>query len=192
MVDHVIEDIKTKLTATLEWLLVSDAGRTFPLANSELEIDARGGRVFFEYTDDTGFHSRRVRSIGEADGEIEIDVTRLRGGRERLRLLPRTSAAELSLAIEIARLKRANEVAAAIAEIMPGSELFRVSLDKKRGRVAKVVLRSRGGRWSLFVADVKDTMTHAALTASAVLLLERLRSRRKDPLQHITIEAFGR
>src|SRR5690606_12407733 len=192
MVDHVIEDIKTKLTATLEWLLVSDAGRTFPLANSELEIDARGGRVFFEYTDDTGFHSRRVRSIGEADGEIEIDVTRLRGGRERLRLLPRTSAAELSLAIEIARLKRANEVAAAIAEIMPGSELFRVSLDKKRGRVAKIIFRSRGGRQSFFLTDVTETMTHEALTSAAMLLLEKLRIRKKDPIAHITIAAVGR
>lgn len=192
MVETLTESVKTKLAATFEWLLISDAGRTFPLVNSEIEFESRRGALFFEYTDDTGFHSRRVREITESDGEIEIDVTRLRGGNEKLRLLPRTPAAELSLAIEIARLKRANEVAAAIAEIMPGSELFRVSLDKKRGRLAKIVFRSRGGRQSLFIADVTETMTHESLTSAALLLIEKLRPRKKDPIEHITIAAFGR
>ncbi len=192
MVEQPDESVKTRLAATFEWLLINGAGRTFPLVNSEMEFVRRGSGLFFEYTDDKGFHSRRVRSATETEGEIEIEVTRLRGDDEKLRLLPRTPAAELSLAIEIARLKRANEIAAAIAEIMPGTELFRVSLDKKRGRLAKIVFRSRGGRLSLFVADVTDTMTHEALTASAMLLLEKLRSRKKDPIEHITIAAFGR
>jgi hypothetical protein len=192
MVENLAESIRTTVAATLEWLLVNDAGRTFPLRNSEIEFDDRREALFFEFTDDKGFHSRRVRSINESDGEIEIDVAGMRGRGEKLRLLPRTSAAELSLAIEIARLKRANEIAAAIAEVMPGSELFRVSLDKKRGRLAKIAFRSRGGRQSLFIADVTETMTHEALTSAALLLLEKLRIRKKDPIGHIVIAAFGR
>src|SRR5690606_15574795 len=98
MVETLDESAKTKLAGTFEWLLINDAGKTFPLVNAEIEFESRRGALFFEYTDDTGFHSRRVRAIAEADGGIEIEVTRLRGGNEKLRLLPRTPAAELSLA----------------------------------------------------------------------------------------------
>ncbi len=184
------KEVAAVIASRFEWLLVSEAGRTFPLDTTEIEIEESRGSLRFEYTDDTGFHSRRVERFRLDQNELEIVVKSGRGTKpETLRLIPRTAAAELNLEIELARLRRANEIAAAVESALPGNKLFRVSLDGQRGRIAKIILKTRSGSQTVVIADVTGTMTHESLTSSALLLLEKLRRRKKDPVREITIAA---
>jgi hypothetical protein len=93
------------------------------------------------------------------------------------------------LEIEVARLRKANEIASAVEAAMPGQKLTRVALDKKRGRFAKMILKGRSGSQTIVVADVTGTMTHESLTSTALLQLAKLRVRKKDPIKDITIAA---
>ena len=184
------KEISDAIGASFEWLLVNEAGRTFPLNNTEIEIENGRGSLRFGYTDDKGFHLRRIVQFKENVGEIEITlVGSAKVKTETLRLIPRTAAAELSLDIELARLKKANDIAQAVEAAIPDQKLSRVSLDKKRGRIAKMILKGRNASQTVVIADVTGTMTHESLTSTALLQLEKLRVRKKDPVKEIAFAA---
>jgi len=184
------KEISEAVASRFEWLLVNEAGRTFPLNNTEIEIETGRGSVRFGYTDDTGFHLRRIEQFRKNESELHFDVKGARQTNfETLRLIPRTAAAELSLEVELARLRKANETAALVEAAIPGQKLVRVSLDKQRGRIAKIILKAKSGSQAIVIADVTGTMTHESLTSSALLQLERLRDRKKDPVNEISIAA---
>ena len=91
------EELRERLAATQEWLLVREEGRTFPLLASEIEISDSEGKRHFGFLDDKGFHSWRLNDAEVRGTELAIDVAgAFASGQEVFRLVPRTPAAELA------------------------------------------------------------------------------------------------
>jgi hypothetical protein len=54
------EMLRARIDSHLEWLLVRESGRTFPLHRDEIDISSTAGKVMFGSFDDTGFRISRV------------------------------------------------------------------------------------------------------------------------------------
>src|SRR5687768_10176061 len=131
------EQLREFVTATQEWLLMREMGRSFPLERHEIEIIDNDERSHFGFLDDKGFHSWRLNSFEHSGGEIVIDVAgEFAKNRETMRLVPRASASLLSAEIEIARLEKANEIAGLIAAYDNKIKIGRVVLNAENGRLA--------------------------------------------------------
>lgn len=171
-----------------EWLLVRDAGRTFPLEKHEIEIVEDGGKLHFGFLDDKGFHSWRLNDFSQAKGEITIDVVgAFARKRETMRLVRRESAADLIAEVEQARLKRANEIAALIASYDAAIRLGRIALNEENGRFAQIEIDAPDKTPVAAVADVTSKLTVEGIFTVAMLWLEKLGLRKKKPVNDIWI-----
>lgn len=171
-----------------EWLLVRDFGRTFPLEKHEIEITERGKKIHFGFLDDKGFHSWRLNSYSLDGGEIAVDVTgAFARKQEVIRLVPRVAASDLTAEIEKARLEKANEIAALIADNFPGIKLGRVALNTENGRLAQLNFDTPEKQPISAIADVTTTLTAESTLTSAMLWLEKLGMRKKKPVLDIWI-----
>src|SRR5688572_16323647 len=117
MVDtsYLAHELRERVNAHLEWLLVRQSGRSFPLRRDEIEISSAGDRIRLGALEDSGFGMWSVRSVSNDDGELVMEVG-ANGSVETVRLVPRMPARELSANIELARLERANLIAKAGAD----------------------------------------------------------------------------
>ena len=173
-------ELRARISANLEWLLVRESGRTFPLTRNEIDVRFEKGKVLFAAFDDSGFGISRVTSMSSEGNELALDVTAGFGSAiETIRLVPRTSARELSRSIELARLVRANQLGAALKEAFPGLTLARVALSLDNGRLAQIFARDTDKKEIALLADVTATMTHESVMTSAVIWFEKLRHRKK-------------
>jgi len=176
-----------------EWLVVGEDGRTFPLNRSEIDLEptTRGTRL--AAVGEKGYRLRRILGV-EPDGEQIVMrlAGRFGGPGEDLRLVPRTSAAELAANIEIARLERANAIAKLVESSDEGVKLVRVGLNAGSGRFAEIIAEGgMNGRFAAF-ADVAGGVTAESMLASSILWFERLQSRAKRPARELHIVAERR
>src|SRR5690606_7997641 len=171
----------SELVAThFEWLAVYSEGRTFPLRVDEIEIDQSPDRTLIGMHGERGFRTWRVHDIGCEDGEILLSLSRRLGAvRQTVRLIPRTSAAELAGEVELARLMRANDIARLVETNFPDLRIARVGLNESNGRMANIIAESPEKDQTAVVADVTNVLTAENMLASALLWLERLNARRK-------------
>ena len=119
-----------------EWLLVRDQGHSFPLNRTEIAVEHETGKLLLRVPDDHGFRSWRVDRFSVVESDIELHVSGTFGKEAgQIRLVPRTSAKALSLEIEIARLKRANELGDALQTGLENIKVVRIALAKDNGRI---------------------------------------------------------
>ncbi|MBK9156324.1 MAG: hypothetical protein IPM25_19315 [Chloracidobacterium sp.] len=186
------EELGDLLDRFAEWLIVGENGRTFPINRDEISIDEgpRGTRI--GAVGENGFRSRRIVGFKPEGEEIKIRLAGpFGGGVEEMRLVPRTSAAELAANIELARLERANAIATLVESSEEGVKLVRVGLNAGSGRFAEIFADSRtAGRVAVF-ADVAGGVTAESMLATAILWFERLQARAKKPALelHIVVES---
>ena len=89
-----LENAKNELQTILdnhhEWLLIYALGKSFPLQNSEIELEFKQNKLLFSYLDDKGFQTWRiVEHKFEAD-KIFLNLSRnFDKEREKIRLVPR-------------------------------------------------------------------------------------------------------
>ena len=186
-------DLIESLDAHAEWLLFRETGRSFPLDRDEVVVESSETKTLIGFVDDKGYHSRRLLNASEGDGEIVLEIVGAFGKeRETLRLIPRVSARELTAAIELARLNIANEIASLIESSFAGAKLGRVALNVDGGRIAQIQFTSADRIRSAAVADVTTKIDAETLLVSAILWLEKLSSRKKDPVLSIHIIAEKR
>lgn len=185
-----LDEIQDLLDSQAEWLLIPALGKTFPLENTEIEITNEHDKILFGFLDDKGFQTWRVVEAKIEDEEILLDLSR-NFGKERanFRLVPRISAEELSAGIELARLEKANKLAALIKEVFPKIKLVRVELNEENGRFAQIIFEDRRGKQTAVLADVSETLTPEVLLTSAIFWLTKLESRRKNPVEFAWILA---
>ena len=182
------DELREIISSQQEWLLIRELGKTFPLEKHEIEITADGEKTFFGFLDDNGFHSWRLNKYSFDGNEIEIDVAgAFAKKREAVRLIPRASAAELTAEIELARLEKANEIAALIAANFPGTKLGRVALNEANGRLAQINFDTVDKVSMAGIADVTGNLVAEAVFTSAILWLEKLSLRKKKPVNEIWI-----
>jgi hypothetical protein len=176
-------ELREVVDAQHEWLLVRGGGRSFPLLKHEVEVIEDGEKVLFGFLDENGFHSWRLNGFRLDADEIEIDVAgSFAKNRETLRLIPRTSAVELSAEVEIARLKRANDIAELITQNFPYTRLNRVALNEPGGRLAQITFDREDKTPCAAIADVTNAMTAESLFTASMLWTEKLATRKKPIL----------
>lgn len=182
------DELRELISGHHEWLLIRELGRTFPLHTHEIEIVDDGGKLHFGFLDDKGFHSWRLNGFAYAGGEIAIDVAgAFARKQETMRLVPRTSASLLTAEIELARLERANEIAALITAGDAKIKLGRVALNEENGRFAQINFDAANGTPMAAIADVTTTLTVESIFTAAILWLEKLGMRKKKPVNDIWI-----
>jgi hypothetical protein len=184
------DDLQNFLNSQTEWLLVPAFGKTFPIENTEIEITTEHDKILFGFLDDKGFQTWRVVEAKIEDGEILFDLSRNFGTeRKNFRLVPRISAQELRMGVELARLEKANKLAALIKEEFPKIELVRVALNEENGRFANIIFKDPHHKQTAVLADVSETLTPEILLTTAIFWLTKLESRRKDPIESAWILA---
>jgi hypothetical protein len=185
--EDLAEAIRAQIDSHFEWLLVRASGRTFPLTRDEIDVRVDSGKTLFSSFDDSGVGVSRVTGM-ENDG-VEL-ILQLRfpfaTALESVRLIPRTPARDLSRNIELARMIRANQIAASLIEAYPFFKLARVALNLENGRLAQIIARDPRGKEIALQADVTATMVHEAVMTSAVMWAEKLRLRKK-PISDVWI-----
>ncbi len=185
-------DLREHIDAHFEWLLVRKDARAFALQNAEIELSYRDERIHVGFLDDRGFQTMRLNGYLVEDGEISLDVAGAFGRkREKMRLVPRASAAELSAEIELARLKKANDLAGMAAEEF-SRKIIRIDLAKENSRLAQIFLKGASNESIAMLTDVAGTATHETLLAFAILWHEKLKARKKDPVGEVWIAAEKR
>ncbi len=179
-------ELQTLLNEHHEWLLIHALGRSFPLQNTEIEIEFAQNKLLFSYLDDKGFQTWRVNDFKFEAGEIRLNLSRnFRKEHEKIRLVPRTSAKDLSENLELARLEKANKIAAIINENYPKIKIVRVELNQENGRFAQIFLENQ----TLVLADVSDSLTPEILISAACFSNRKFGARRKNPVGTIWILA---
>ena len=181
-------DLPALIDAHAEWLVVSENGKTFPLNRTEIELLDDDNKLLFGFLDDRGFRSVRVEKVTTDGNEITLDVkANFARKAETIRLVPRVSAAELSANVELARLQKANEIAALIAEHDPQLKLVRVALNKGSGRFAEIIIKNCAAIQTAVLSDVSERTTPETLLTTAILWLAKLQMRRKNPIDEVWI-----
>jgi len=187
------EDLHTLLDAHSEWLIVSEAGRTFPVTRNEIETEATDRGMLFGAIGENGFRSRRVIAFDFDGDEIEVTLAAHFGREaETLRLVPRVSAAMLAANVELARLERANDIASLVEQSEEGVRIIRVGLNAGSGRFAEIIAETRSGTRFAVFADIVGGTTAESMLASSVIWFERLQARAKKPARELYIIAEKR
>ena len=188
--DDLAADLRDRIDSHLEWLLVRESGRTFPLRRDEIEVTADASTVVFGLLDDGGFSSFLLRSVEPDDAGMTLTLTPspFDTSSEIIHLQPRTPARQLSLNVDLARLERANKIGSALKDLFPAFKLFRVALSHDNGRFAQIHARDPDGREIAMIADVTGTMIHEAVLTSTLIWSEKLKKRRK-PVDEVWIAA---
>jgi hypothetical protein len=73
------QEIRELIDGHFEWLLVRDAGSSFPLYRTEIEIERRGTRVLIGLPDDRGFRSWPVKNFLSNENPIEVEMSGIYG-----------------------------------------------------------------------------------------------------------------
>ena len=174
--------------ARAEWLLVRPARASFALSANEIELEFKPNKILIGFTDDTGLQTWRVAAFEEKGTEILLNLARnFEKETEKIRFVPRASAGDLSAAIELARLEKADEIAALAVADAPGAKLVRVALNVENGRFAEAFIENKAGAQAAILADITDTATAENLIATAILWLARLQNRKKKPVETVRI-----
>ena len=177
-------ELQKRLDEHHEWLLIHALGRSFPLENAEIELELSNNKLLFSYLDDKGFQTWRIVEYEFESGEIRLKLSRnFDKEREKIRLVPRILARELSENLELARLEKANRIAQIIKENYPKIKIVRVELNKENGRFAQIFLENS----ILVLADVSDSLTPEILISMACLLQTKFSARRKNPIETVWI-----
>ena len=145
--EAVFSRIKNLLESNIEWLLIHSSSQVFALQNNEIELDLQDKKILFSFLDEKGFQTWRIVHFAEEKNEVLLDLTRnFERENDKIRLIPRISAGDLSASIELARLEKANRTAAVIKENLQGEKLVRVSLNKENGRFAQIISENQQGQ----------------------------------------------
>ncbi len=187
-------EILQLLDAREEWLLIEQgSGKSFPLRRGEIEIEIQREKLFFGFQNEKGFQTWRIIDWKCEKRKIHFELTRNFGKeKQKIELVPRVSSAELAENIEIARIERANRIAALIVSTKPKTKLIRVQLNQESGRFAQIILEDFSRIQTAALADVSSEATPQKLLAFALLWLEKLGRRKKNPVNEIRILAERR
>lgn len=184
------QEISAFLDSQQEWLLQYKFGKSFALDAAEIETEISHNKLLFSFLDDKGFQTWRVRNYEIGKGKLNLDLTRnFEKENEKITFIPRISARELTEAVELARLEKADKIARIIKESNAKIKLVRIQLNKENGRVTNVFFETQSKTQTVAIADVSDSLTPEVLISTAILQLTKLQKRKKNPVETIWILA---
>ncbi|MGI8467642.1 MAG: hypothetical protein ACR2N3_04245 [Pyrinomonadaceae bacterium] len=188
------DDAKNELIFHLEkareWLLINGAEKSFALTNDEIELAFERGKILLSFPSDRGFQTWRVTNYKFEKQKIHLNLSRNFGvEKAKIELAPRVSADEFSETTELARIEKTNKIARLIIENQPRAKLVRVSLKKENGRLAQIIFENPQGSQIAVFVDVSGTLASERILTTAILEAEKLRGRKKNPIEKIWILA---
>ena len=185
-----LAEISENLASNNEWLIVHASGKSFALQNREIEITLERGKIILGLMDEKGFQLWRVSAYKIEKGVLKLDVTRnFQSETDKIKFVPRVSSAELSAAVELARIEKANEIGRLIIAANPKSKLIRVALNVENGRFAEIIFEQPNKKQIAALADVSDKTTPEILLTTAILWSVKLGRRVKKPIEAVWIAA---
>lgn len=188
--DDAQNELISRLEKCREWLLVMPSGKSFALKNNEIELAAERGKILFSFQTDQGFKTWRVTNCGFETRKIQLNLSRnFRTEQIKIELVPRVSTAEFSESVELARIEKANKIAVRLIENQPHRKLLRASLKKENGRLAQIIFENQSRLQTAVLTDVSGTLTPERILTTAILELEKLRGRKKNPIEKMWILA---
>lgn len=191
--ESVFIQLQNLLKAQHEWLLIDSKGKSFSLQNVEIELENFPNKLLFSFLDDKGFQTWRITDFNVKNNEIILKLTRnFEKEREKIRLVPRVSAKDLSDSIELARIEKANKIAEILIANIENSKLIRVELNKENGRFAQIIFEDVRKKQIAVLSDVSENLTPELLISTACLWLAKLENRKKNPIQTVWILAEKR
>ena len=183
-------ELQNLIAAHHEWLLIDACGKSFALDKTEIETTFERGRLLLGFLAEKGFQTWRVADFRAQAGEILLNLTRnFERDWTSVRLVPRALARDLAASVELARLEKANRLAALVTGQFPPARLVRVRLNKENGRFAQIVFEDPRKRQTAVLGDVSESLTPEILLASALLWLVRLERRKRHPVEAVWILA---
>lgn len=185
-----MEDFQNLIDSHREWLLIDSSGKSFPLKNDEIEIENFPNKTLLSFLDDKGFQTWRIFEIETKNDEITLHLSRnFEKEKAKIRLVPRILVQDLGDSVELARLEKANKIAAIINHNLPKSKLVRVELNKENGRFAQIFFENPIGKQTAVLADVSDNLTPEILLSTAILWQTKISARKKNPIENVWILA---
>lgn len=182
-----IEEIRERLAAHREWLLVRGSQRSTAILASEVEFSEGRNGSQVGLLDDSGFKVWRLNDVALNQGEIVLETAGPFGlGAETLTFIPRTPASELAAEVARARLDKANEIAELLKATTPAIKLRRVALNVENGRLAQIEFLD-GGRCRAAVADITGTVPLEAILAASIAWLDKAAHRKQHPVKDLLI-----
>lgn len=184
------QEINRFLSSQAEWLLHYKLGKSFALSRAEIEIEILNNRLLFSFLDERGFQTWRVKSYRIENARLFLDLTRnFEKESETVILVPRISVRDLSETVELARLEKAHKIAALVKENVRQIKCIGIRLNKENGRLANIIFENPNGEQTSVLTDVSDALTPETLLSASILLLTRLQTRKKKPIDKIWIVA---
>lgn len=183
-------ELESLLRLGREWLLARATGAGFSLQSNEIEISVEREKLFLGFPGETGFQTWRIVDYQYENEKISLDLTRNFGREnEKISLVPRVSAFDLSQTTELARIEKARKIARMIVESNQKTKLVRVELNRDTGRFAQIIFEDFRGSQIAAVADVSGSLTPEILVLTSVLWLEKLQNRKKNAVENVWILA---
>ena len=184
---NIFNETSALLESRNEWLLIWQSGKTFALQRDEIELTFERERFILGFLSEQGFQIWRVTDCHIDDEKIIFQVTRKFGKeKEKIQLVPRILASNLGVAVELARLEKANQIAHLIVSEIKCAKLIRVALNEENGRFAHIIFEL-GGEQIAALADVAEHATPELFLTTAILWQARLERRKKKPVSKIWI-----
>jgi hypothetical protein len=188
--ENAFTEIARFLDSKNEWLLNHLPGKVFALKRSEIELSIERNRLIFAFLDEKGFQIWRISDFKIESEKITLDLTRnFEKEREKIRLVPRVSASELSETVELARLEKANNIASLLLAEKVAAKLIRVVLNEKNGRFAQITFEKSSGERTAVLTDVSEIVTPENFLSTAILWFTKLENRTKKPVGEVWILA---
>ena len=173
-----------------EWLLITPTGKSLALTSDEIELAAERGKILFSFQTAQGFQTWRVVNFKFEKQKIYLDLSRNFGTETtEIEIVPRASVAEFAAAVELARIEKATKIAKLIVEKRPALKLIRVALKHENGRLAQIFVENSGDAQTAVFTDVSGTLTAERILTTAIIELEKLRARKRKPVEKIWILA---
>lgn len=185
-----MENLENLINLHREWLLIDNLGKSFPLKNTEIEVENFPNKTLFNFLDDKGFQTWRIVDFQAKNNEIILHLTRnFEKEKSKIKLVPRILAKDLGDSVELARLEKANKIAEIIKGTFPKTKLVRVELNKENGRFAQIIFEKFSGKQTAVLSDVSENLTPEILLSTVILWQTKLFARKKNPIENVWILA---
>ena len=176
-----------------EWLLINQSEKTFLLSREEIEVEVVGNKILISFLDEDGFQTWRIVEAEIKKEKIVLELARnFDKEKQKMNLIPRTLAEELTATVELARRERVNKVAKLIVSSVEDTKLMSAKLNRENGRFAELIIEKKMGLQFAVLADVSDSLPPETLLTSAIVLLVKIEKQRKNSIDEIWILAEKR
>ena len=187
--ERLTDELRSFLDSHPEWLIEWHDRGSFAVRAREVVFRLpESGPPTVSFPFEKGIEERVIADFIFADDETSLEVFDAADGViETLRIIRRQGLNELRAETEKARIELANRIAAAFAGHFGRSRVAKVKLSQDGGRFAEIACEDASARKWLAVADVSQSLSPERLLSTAVLLLDRLSTRKRNPVARIGV-----